>query len=134
MMRKPSLQQRWGDYRPAKSTLLWSCVICVVVTIVVGFNWGGWVTGGTAAKMTEAGRAQMAAEYCAANFAASAGAGAQLASLKKASGWAQGELITKGGWDVLPGSREPLPGVADLCAKRLLVEKVLLKKAQAAPG
>ena len=47
------LQQRWQAYHPSKAALFWSCVGCVVVALIIGFTWGGWVTGGTATKMAE---------------------------------------------------------------------------------
>ena len=46
----------WGDYRPSKATWFWSCVACVVATMVIGFTWGGWVTGGTADEQTAQAR------------------------------------------------------------------------------
>src|ERR1700722_6588258 len=120
MARNSGWQRQVSDYRPAKSTLFWSCAACVVATIVVGFVWGGWVTGGTANKMAGEGRMELAAQFCAANFAAGTGATGQLATLKAANAWERGDLISKGGWDAAPGSKEPMNGVAELCAKRLL--------------
>ena len=43
-----SLSQRFADYRPSKTVLFWSCAGCVAATMIIGFTWGGWVTGGTA--------------------------------------------------------------------------------------
>ena len=40
-------------YRATKATLFWSCAACIVATVVVGFTWGGWVTGGTARSMAQ---------------------------------------------------------------------------------
>ena len=51
---KLSLARRWSDARPTKTVVFWSCVATMVVTMIVGFTWGGWVTGGTALKMAEA--------------------------------------------------------------------------------
>jgi hypothetical protein len=59
MTRKPGLWRRWGSYRPAKSMLFWACVACTIATMVIGFNWGGWVTGGTAAKLVQQGRTNL---------------------------------------------------------------------------
>ena len=50
---KPSLGQRWSDARPTKTVLFWSCVASMVLTMIVGFSWGGWVTGGTARQTAE---------------------------------------------------------------------------------
>jgi hypothetical protein len=46
-----SLSRRWEAYRPTKGVWLWTSAGCVVATIVVGFAWGGWVTGGSAERM-----------------------------------------------------------------------------------
>src|SRR5689334_1097416 len=48
---KPSLARRWEDYQPGKSTLFWACAATVIATLIVGFNWGGWVTGGTSRSL-----------------------------------------------------------------------------------
>ena len=50
---KRSIQQRWNELQPSKTMLVWSCLGSVVVALVVGFSWGGWVTGGTARDMAE---------------------------------------------------------------------------------
>jgi len=46
-----NIGSRLESYRPSKAVWLWSCAACVVATIMVGFTWGGWVTGGTATRM-----------------------------------------------------------------------------------
>ena len=48
-----SIQQRWNDLQPSKTMLFWSCAGSVAVALLVGFTWGGWVTGGTAQEMAE---------------------------------------------------------------------------------
>lgn len=51
---KKTMSQRWHDYQPTKSVLVWSCIGAVVAAIIVGFSWGGWVTGGTSQTMAKA--------------------------------------------------------------------------------
>ena len=67
-----SLSRRWEAYRPTKGVWLWTGAGCIVSTIVVGFAWGGWVTGGTATRMAsdaaDGARAQLAAMVCVAGF------------------------------------------------------------------
>ncbi|MBX6324016.1 MAG: hypothetical protein IRY94_19535, partial [Rhodospirillaceae bacterium] len=41
----------WKAWRPSKGLWFWSCVGASALTMIVGFGWGGWVTGGTASKM-----------------------------------------------------------------------------------
>ena len=50
---KRSVGQRWSEARPTKTVAFWSCVASVVLTMIVGFSWGGWVTGGTARTTAE---------------------------------------------------------------------------------
>jgi len=50
---KQSLGQRWTASRPTKTVVFWSWIASIVVTMIIGFTWGGWVTGGTAQKMAD---------------------------------------------------------------------------------
>src|ERR1700738_3883851 len=134
MTHKPGLWRRWGSYRPAKSMLFWACVACTIATMVIGFNWGGWVTGGTAAKLVQQGRTNLAAELCVANFTHGLDVDAQLASLKKTSEWERAAFIKKGGWDTLSGLKETVTGAANLCAQLLVTEKVPAAKTASASG
>jgi hypothetical protein len=124
MADKMSFGRRWEAYRPSKATWFWSCLACVVATIVVGFAWGGWVTGGTAARMAtdaaDGGRAQLAAATCVVRFDQGPDAVAELAALKKAESYEQGRMISKNGWVTMPGDATPVSGAADICAQKLL--------------
>jgi len=86
-----SLSRRWGAYRPTKGVWFWSSLGCIVATIVVGFAWGGWVTGGAATRMASdaaaGARAELAAMVCVAGFNQGPDAAAQLAELKKLYGF-----------------------------------------------
>ena len=119
-----SLGRHWEAYRPTKGIWLWSSAGCIVATIAVGFLWGGWVTGGTAARMASdaaaGARAQLAAMVCVAGFNLGPDAAAQLAVLKKASSYQRGDMLAKGGWLTMPGSTEPVAGAADICVQKLM--------------
>lgn len=118
---------RWQTYRASKTTLFWSCAACAVATIIVGFNWGGWVTGGTAEKMSATAasmaRAELAATECVSRFMARTDLAVHLAALKASDSWNRDDLIAKGGWTTPPGANEPVQGAADLCTRRLLEAK-----------
>lgn len=119
-----SLTQKWADFRPTKTMTFWSCAAVAVATMLMGFNAGGWVTGGTADKMArdaaDKARAELVADACVKKFTASASFPAQLASLKEASSWKQGDLVAEGGWATLAGMEEPLDAAARLCANQLV--------------
>ena len=128
-MAEKSLGQRWSDYRPSKGIWFWSCVASIAATMIIGFAWAGWVTGGTAANMSAAAadhaRAQLAAAYCVTAFEKAPNAAVQLAALKKTDSWNRSGFINKGGWDKLPGEKQPVSGAADLCASKLMSAKLL---------
>ena len=95
-----------------------------MATIVIGFVWGGWVTGGTATRMAsdaaDGARAQLAALTCVASFNHGPDAVAQLAALKKASSYQRGDMLVKSGWLSMPGSTDPVAGAADICVQTLM--------------
>jgi len=103
--------------------LLQGAAAGAVVTMIVGFNWGGWVTGGTAKDMTQ--RSTMAAvvaalsPICVDKFQRSPDAGTNMAELKKVSSYQQGSFVEKGGWATLPGSDRADSSVAQVCANML---------------
>jgi len=91
---------------------------------IVGFGWGGWVTGATAERLagTRADSATIAAltPICVKQFHASPKARASLAALKEAKTWEQADYVRNGGWATMPGaSGEPSREVAAACAEEL---------------
>jgi hypothetical protein len=114
---------RWSDYRPSLALWFWSCAGCVVLTMIVGFTWGGWVTGGSADAMAanarEEARAQLAAAVCVEKFLHAPDAAVRLAELKEQSQWQRDGYIEEGGWTTLVGLEEPVDGAADVCAEQL---------------
>ena len=124
MVNSLSLGIRWGAYRPTKGIWFWSCAGSCVATVIVGFAWGGWVTGGTATRMATdeayAARAQLAAASCVIRFNQGSEALAQLAALKNAQSYQRSDMLTKNGWVTIAGDNEPVAGAADICAQKLL--------------
>ena len=123
-MKKQSLGQRWNDLQPTKTILVWSCVGSVAAALVVGFVWGGWVTGGTARSMAETageqGRHDLASVICVEKFLAGPDAQAQLVEFKDIdSAFRQRQFIEEGGWAVMPNTAAAARQSADLCAKLL---------------
>jgi len=123
MARINALRRRWDDYRPSKTQTFWIAVAAVVATLIVGFGFAGWVSGGTAQKRVEEAatnaRQELAAAVCADDFMAGKDAPAHLAKLRKAGWWDRGELVAKGGWATMPDRKEPNTAVASMCASKL---------------
>jgi hypothetical protein len=128
MTTKQSLGQRWEASRPTKTLAFWSCAGCAVATIVVGFTWGGWTTGGTARSTAQdaalSSRNELAAAVCVDRFKAAADSPAQLVALKALGGWDRGSFVEKGGWAAMPDKVEPSNGTARLCGEKLAALEV----------
>ena len=100
--------------------LLWGAIGGAILTIIIGFAWGGWVTGGAAQERLDEAVLPLAAEICANNFKADPDFEKHLAALKKESNWQRDNYIeTKGKWAVMVGDDTPKYGVADACVEKL---------------
>jgi hypothetical protein len=101
---------------------IWGAVGGATALAILGFTWGGWVTGGTA-EATAKQRASMAvvsalAPICVDKFRQQANASASQAELKALSSWQQGAFVEKGGWATMPGDNSgPDYAVAKACAE-----------------
>ena len=109
---RQTLSQRVHQYRASKAVLFWACAGSVVVATIVGFSWGGWVTGGSAAKMAEKSaaeaRQELAAVVCVDRFMAAPDVGVQLTALKDIeSPYAQGKFVEDGGWAIIVPASSP---------------------------
>ena len=112
-----------------------------VAAMIVGFSWGGWVTGGTASEMAakasrNAGE-QLVASICVEAFVADANAAGNLVLLKEAKTYERDNFIEDGGWIIVPGLEKQITGAADVCAQRLLAleslpERVVVPEASTA--
>ena len=138
--RKNVNQLQWFDqYRASKSVLFWACAGSMVLATVVGFSWGGWVTGGTARAMADKSAAQarqeLIAGVCVDRFMAASDAGNQLTTLQEmTSAYTRGKFVQDGGWAVIPVASSAEPSVpvsmtdqreaAELCAENLAQREV----------
>jgi hypothetical protein len=137
MQKQQNLSQRFQEYRASKAVLFWACAGSVIVATVVGFHWGGWVTGGSAQKMAEESAAQarqeLAAVVCVDRFMAAPDAGVQLTALKAIeSSYAQSKFVEDGHWAIImpAGSTTDYKAQANdrraagLCAEELVKREI----------
>ena len=122
-MQVPSILQA-----ESRTRLLQGMAIGAVVSMVIGFTWGGWITSGTADKLAaeEAKTAVLAAlvPICVEQFQHNSEAKANLAALQKiSSNWEQGQYVEKGGWATPPGATSADYHLARLCAEKLVQAK-----------
>ncbi len=115
------MQVNWEIIKPA----LFGAVGGGIVLAVIGFAWGGWVTGGTAQEMAEE-LAQTAvvgrlALICVEQFDQDSEKDQKLKELKEESSWKRSDYAKNQGWATMPGEKEADSKVAGKCAE-LLVE------------
>jgi hypothetical protein len=115
----------WDEVQLTKTTVFWISVVVIILTMIVGFNWGGWVTGGTARRMGEATAqdavVQRLAPICVVQYTQDLGKIQKLRELKATKAYQQDDYVKEQGWATMPGEDKPDNKVADACAK-LLVE------------
>jgi len=103
--------------------LLQGAAAGAVATLIVGFYWGGWVTGGTAKDMVQRSTTSAVvtalSPMCVDKFQHSADAATNMVELKKVSSYQQSSFIEKGGWATLPGNDSANSAVARACAEML---------------
>jgi hypothetical protein len=116
-MQLPKIFQ--GD---SPTRLLQGAIAGAVATLVIGFMWGGWVTSGTATKMTsdavEATQVTLYSPICVERYKAKA-TPEQRAAFAKEKDWNRDSVIEKTGFATPPGSSAPSGAVADKCAETL---------------
>jgi len=97
---------------------------CGAVAIaVIGFTWGGWVTGASARQMAQnQSKTDMVAALsliCIDQSTRDPLLAERLAELKAASVYSRGDLVVKAGWATMPGMTEANAQVAKACATQL---------------
>ena len=122
-----TLGQRWSAVQPTKMMVFWFCLASIILTMIIGFNWGGWVSAGTAQKtatlMAQNAVVQRLTSICVAQFNLDANKGQKLEELIATSSYKRAEYVTTQGWATAPGEEKPENKVADSCAKQLMLIK-----------
>jgi hypothetical protein len=107
--------------RPEVKPALWGAAGGAVALAIIGFTWGGWMTAGAAEQMskksTDSAVVSILAKICVEQF--NARATDRLTELSELKSYEQAGFIEKGGWATMPGSDEPVTGVARSCAAML---------------
>lgn len=120
---QPSYGERWNKIRPTKMIVFWIAIAAIILTMIVGFNWGGWVTGGTAQKATNDAIAQRLLSICVGQFNQDTQKDQKLTELKDASSFQRDDYVTDQGWATMPGEAKPDSKIADGCAKLIVQSK-----------
>jgi hypothetical protein len=117
---EPSYDERWAKVRPTKTIVFGIAVVAIVLTIIVGFNWGGWVTGGSAQKMSTDAVAQRLSLICVGQYNQDPQKEQKLNELQDISKYRRADYVKEQGWATMPGEDKPDNKVADGCAKLIV--------------
>jgi hypothetical protein len=104
--------------------LAWGVVLGSLVTMIVGFSWGGWTTGSgverIATERTQAAVTAALVPVCMEKSKADPASAKKLGALKAlTSSFDQRDAVLKDGWATV-GAGEANRDVADLCASQLV--------------
>lgn len=104
---------------------VWGAVIGSVLTMIAGFNWGGWTTSGTANQVAiqraEAAVTTAFVPICLAQQKLDGTKGKKLGELKAiTTSYDQTDFVMKAGWATFPGKADPNRDVAAACASALV--------------
>jgi hypothetical protein len=117
---KPGYGERWEKARPTKTIVVGVALVAMVLTIIFGFNWGGWVTGGFAEKMTTGAVTQRLALICVGQYNQDPQKDQKLNELQDTSSYQRDDYVKEQGWATMPGEDKPDNKVADACAKLIV--------------
>lgn len=102
---------------------IYGAVIGAVVFGVVGFSWGGWVTGGSAEEMASDMSRDSVIEalvpICLDIARTDPDRVTQLAAIREASTFRRRDAVMAAGWATVPGSDEPNRALAQACVDGL---------------
>nr|WP_281721890.1 hypothetical protein [Nitrosomonas nitrosa] len=102
---------------------IYGALIGAVCVGIVGFTWGGWVTGATANDRAVAmSRSDVVASMvpvCLDKARSDPARADKLEVIRAASTYEKREAIMAAGWATMPGTDSPNRDIADACLKKL---------------
>ncbi|MEQ8332258.1 hypothetical protein [Nisaea sp.] len=95
-----------------------------IAVTIVGFSWGGWVTGSKADKLAS-DRAEVEVvkafvPVCVARSISDPNAAKTLADLENAQSYQRDDVIMDSGWATMPGARSPSRPLALACIEEIM--------------
>jgi hypothetical protein len=104
---------------------VWGLIVGGIVSMIIGFGWGGWTTAATTKTMSEEAVLASQSAICVAQFMKDADHQEKLKELGEIDSWKRAEFIEKGGWDKMPGQENAGYAVTRACADGLglLIDK-----------
>ena len=107
-------------------TGVWGVIGGGIITMIIGFGWGGWVLGSNSLdigeEMAQAAVLDRLTPICVAQFNQDPQRDEKLKILKEKNNWEQDDYVKEQGWATMPFETEPDDQVAYMCTE-LIMEK-----------
>ena len=104
-------------------TGVWSAIGGAVITMIIGFSWGGWVLGSTSRdtsnKMAETAVVDRLTPICLAQFNQDPEKATKLVAFKETKSWDRAKYVKDQGWATMPFETEPDTLVANKCSVQI---------------
>ena len=110
---------RWDEARPTKKRVFWISVGVSILTMFVGFTWGGWVTSSKVQQISEEAVVERLALICVDQFKQDPETAQKLIEFVETRRYQQDDYVRDQGWATMFGDEEPDRNVADACAKMI---------------
>ena len=94
---------------------VWGIIGGAAITMLIGFNLGGWSTSSSTEKMNAEAVLASQSAICVAQFTKQPNGQDKLKEFQKIESYQRSEFIEKGGWDKMPGQKEASSGVSNAC-------------------
>ena len=119
------IQEKIKQLNGAKIKIgVWGAIGGAIITMIIGFAWGGWVTGGTAQttaeEMADTAVLDRLTPICVAQFNQDPEKDKKLKELKEKSSWERDKYVKEQGWATMPYEKEPDSEVAGKCAEQIM--------------
>ncbi len=92
-----------------------------IVLAIIGFAWGGWVTGGTAREMAVVAAGDAVAErlapICVEQYTQAPEKDQKLKTMMEKNAWERGNYVAEQGWATMPGEKNHDGTVSRKCAE-----------------
>lgn len=105
---------------------VWCALGSAILTMVIGFNWGGWVRGSTSLdmgqKMARVAVVERMAPICVSQFNHDPKRDENFIILEAKSSWEQAKYIKLQGWATMPTEETPDSEIAARCSELIVKE------------
>lgn len=102
---------------------IYGALIGAVAVGIIGFTWGGWVTGGTAhdraMNMSRDDVVAALVPVCLDNARSDPNRDAKMTTIRDASSYKRRDAVMDAGWATVPGAEAPDRDIAQACLAEL---------------